>query len=101
LNKSPGDSSVRPVRDPGGFPSTSEVYGMCPDAVFNESTSNLVYGPIHKQRWIYACAKQLLDRVIWAMGLHSDLRFTLIRPFNWIGPVWTAWRPPRKEAPGW
>lgn len=68
------------------FPSTSEVYGMCPDAVFNETTSNLVYGPIHKQRWIYACAKQLLDRVIWAMGLHSNLHFTLIRPFNWIGP---------------
>ncbi len=68
------------------FPSTSEVYGMCTDAAFNETTSALVYGPIHKQRWIYACAKQLLDRVMWAMGEHQGLRFTLVRPFNWIGP---------------
>ncbi len=68
------------------FPSTSEVYGMCPDARFSESTSPLVYGPIQKQRWIYACAKQLLDRVIWAYGRDRGLSFTLIRPFNWIGP---------------
>jgi len=67
------------------FPSTSEVYGMCQDEKFNEETSNFVYGPIHKQRWIYACAKQMMDRVIWAMGKHQGLRFTLIRPFNWIG----------------
>lgn len=67
------------------FPSTSEVYGMSQDPVFNEETSLLVYGPIHKQRWIYACAKQMMDRVIWAMGRDRGLQFTLIRPFNWIG----------------
>ncbi len=67
------------------FPSTSEVYGMCQDKKFNEDTSNLIYGPIQKQRWIYACAKQMMDRVIWAMGRHKGLQFTLIRPFNWIG----------------
>ena len=68
------------------FPSTSEVYGMCPDAEFDESTSTLVYGPIQKQRWIYSCSKQLLDRVIWAYGESEGLRFTLFRPFNWMGP---------------
>jgi nucleoside-diphosphate-sugar epimerase len=68
------------------FPSTSEVYGMCKDAEFDEDSSSMVYGPIHKERWIYACSKQLLDRVIWAMGHKEHLRFTLIRPFNWIGP---------------
>ncbi|HEY7113364.1 MAG TPA: bifunctional UDP-4-keto-pentose/UDP-xylose synthase [Thermoanaerobaculia bacterium] len=68
------------------FPSTSEVYGMCPDAEFDEGTSTLVYGPIQKQRWIYSCSKQLLDRVIWAYGEAEGLRFTLFRPFNWIGP---------------
>jgi len=68
------------------FPSTSEVYGMCPDAQFNEETSPLVLGPICKQRWIYSCAKQLMDRVIWAYGSEKKLRFTLFRPFNWIGP---------------
>jgi len=68
------------------FASTSEVYGMCPDAAFDEESSTLVYGPIRKQRWIYSCSKQLLDRVIWAYGEAEGLRFTLIRPFNWIGP---------------
>ncbi|MEE2906889.1 MAG: bifunctional UDP-4-amino-4-deoxy-L-arabinose formyltransferase/UDP-glucuronic acid oxidase ArnA [Planctomycetota bacterium] len=68
------------------FPSTSEVYGMCQDDYFDEDTSTLVTGPINRQRWIYSCSKQLLDRVIWAYGQHENLRFTLFRPFNWIGP---------------
>jgi len=68
------------------FPSTSEVYGMCDDEAFDEETSNLVTGPIPMQRWIYSTSKQLLDRVIWAYGAKEDLRFTLFRPFNWMGP---------------
>jgi len=68
------------------FPSTSEVYGMCPDREFDEDSSPLVYGPIRKERWIYSASKQLLDRVIWAMGNANGLRFTLFRPFNWYGP---------------
>lgn len=68
------------------FPSTSEVYGMCTDDSFDEDTSNLVVGPINKQRWIYSVSKQLLDRVIWAYGDKTDLKFTLFRPFNWMGP---------------
>ena len=67
------------------FPSTSEVYGMCGDAEFDPGTSNLVLGPIEKQRWIYACSKQLMDRVIYAYGSMGQLDFTLFRPFNWIG----------------
>jgi nucleoside-diphosphate-sugar epimerase len=66
------------------FPSTSEVYGMSEDAQFDPEASNLVYGPINKPRWIYACAKQLMDRVIWGYGMEG-LNFTLFRPFNWIG----------------
>lgn len=68
------------------FPSTSEVYGMCRDPEFNEINSNFVLGPIQKQRWIYSCIKQMLDRVIWAYGSDRGLQFTLFRPFNWIGP---------------
>ena len=68
------------------FPSTSEVYGMCDDPEFDEDTSNLILGPINKQRWIYSAIKQLLDRVIWAYGQRDGLRFTLFRPFNWMGP---------------
>jgi len=68
------------------FPSTSEVYGMCTDTEFDEQNSNFVLGPIYKQRWIYSCSKQMLDRVIWAYGFDRGLQFTLFRPFNWIGP---------------
>ncbi|HKW37996.1 MAG TPA: bifunctional UDP-4-keto-pentose/UDP-xylose synthase [Burkholderiales bacterium] len=67
------------------FPSTSEVYGMSPDREFDPETSPLVYGPIDKPRWIYACAKQLMDRVIHAYGMKEGLDYTLFRPFNWIG----------------
>ncbi|NRN28074.1 bifunctional UDP-4-amino-4-deoxy-L-arabinose formyltransferase/UDP-glucuronic acid oxidase ArnA [Photorhabdus heterorhabditis] len=68
------------------FPSTSEVYGMCDDKEFDEDDSRLIVGPINKQRWIYSVSKQLLDRVIWAYGEKEGLRFTLFRPFNWMGP---------------
>ena len=66
------------------FPSTSEVYGMSGDEQFDPENSPLVYGPINKPRWIYACSKQLMDRVIWGYGMEG-LNFTLFRPFNWIG----------------
>ncbi|CNL09546.1 bifunctional UDP-glucuronic acid decarboxylase/UDP-4-amino-4-deoxy-L-arabinose formyltransferase [Yersinia frederiksenii] len=68
------------------FPSTSEVYGMCDDKEFDEDSSRLIVGPINKQRWIYSVSKQLLDRVIWAYGAKENLKFTLFRPFNWMGP---------------
>ena len=67
------------------FPSTSEVYGMCGDAEFDPESSPLVLGPINKPRWIYSCAKQLMDRVIHAYGMEQGLDYTLFRPFNWIG----------------
>lgn len=68
------------------FPSTSEVYGMCQDNEFDEEKSSLVLGPIHKERWIYSCSKQLIDRLVYAYGKHHELPYTLFRPFNWIGP---------------
>jgi nucleoside-diphosphate-sugar epimerase len=62
---------------------------MSPDREFDPEASPLVYGPINRQRWIYACSKQLMDRVIWAygepQGAMRGLDFTLFRPFNWIG----------------
>lgn len=67
------------------FPSTSEVYGMCKDGEFDPETSDMVYGPINKPRWIYACSKQLMDRVIHGYGMSEGLNYTLFRPFNWIG----------------
>ncbi|MBL3590536.1 MAG: bifunctional UDP-4-keto-pentose/UDP-xylose synthase [gamma proteobacterium endosymbiont of Lamellibrachia anaximandri] len=68
------------------FPSTSEVYGMSADSEFHPYESNLVLGPLTKPRWIYSCAKQLMDRVISAYGQQEGLEYTLFRPFNWIGP---------------
>lgn len=80
------------------FPSTSEVYGMCADTAFDPDASNLVYGPINKPRWIYACAKQLMDRVIHAYGLEQGLRYTLFRPFNWIGPGLDSLHTPKEGS---
>ena len=58
----------------------------CTDAEFDEEASPLITGPIPMNRWIYSTSKQLLDRVIWAYGFQQGLRFTLFRPFNWMGP---------------
>ncbi|RWA55877.1 hypothetical protein AU476_05765 [Cupriavidus sp. UYMSc13B] len=83
------------------FPSTSEVYGMCSDEEFDPEASPLVYGPINKPRWIYACSKQLMDRVIHAYGMEQGLNYTLFRPFNWIARGWTRSSNRRKARRGW
>ncbi len=81
--------------------STCEVYGKTvasllqdqllePDdpkhAVFQEDTTAFILGPVNKHRWIYSCAKQLLERILHAYGLEERLNYTIIRPFNFIGP---------------
>jgi UDP-apiose/xylose synthase len=73
--------------------STCEVYGRIaldsrgrPMARMVEDDTALCLGPVERERWTYAAAKQLLERVIWAHGQHADLRFTIVRPFNVIGP---------------
>ncbi|CAL5432261.1 unnamed protein product [Camellia sinensis] len=54
--------------------------------VLKEDDSPCIFGPIEKQRWSYACAKQLIERLIYAEGAENGLEFTIVRPFNWIGP---------------
>jgi len=68
--------------------STSEVYGLSEGRrkPFSEDETNLVMGPVKKQRWIYASAKELLERIIYAHGQQDGLDFTIIRPFNFVGP---------------
>lgn len=73
--------------------STAEVYGRRaldatgqPALEMTEDESCSVLGPVHRERWTYACAKQLMERVIWAHGQHHDLEFSIVRPFNTIGP---------------
>jgi UDP-apiose/xylose synthase len=55
-------------------------------ATFSEDGSDFILGPVGKHRWIYACAKQLLERVLHAHGLEGRLVYTVVRPFNFIGP---------------
>ncbi len=55
-------------------------------ATFSEDTSEYILGPVAKHRWIYSCAKQLLERVLHAYGIEQNFNYTIIRPFNFIGP---------------
>jgi len=55
-------------------------------AIFSEDDTDFILGPVAKHRWIYACSKQLLERVLHAYGLEGRLSYTIIRPFNFIGP---------------
>ncbi len=81
--------------------STCEVYGktvaaLVPDdlkdptdpkhGTFNEDTSPMILGSVDQHRWIYACAKSMLERILHAYGLDDQLRYSIIRPFNFIGP---------------
>jgi UDP-apiose/xylose synthase len=77
--------------------STCEVYGTTashgakqpfnPETdIFSEDATPLVLGPVRAQRWTYACAKQLLERSIFAYGYEHELDYTIVRPFNFIGP---------------
>ena len=80
--------------------STSEIYGKTvqgmvgegledPDDeshyVLKEDHSPLIMGPISAQRWSYAAAKQLLERVIYAYGKEGQLEYTIVRPLNFVG----------------
>lgn len=81
--------------------STSEVYGKTLAAfaggdraraedpsryVLAEDVSPLILGPVSAQRWTYACAKQLMERTVYAYGKERGLHFTIVRPFNFLGP---------------
>jgi len=68
--------------------STAEVYGKPAPGLerYEEDSTDFTYGPINKQRWIYAAAKQLLERVIHAHGLAGNLDYTVVRPFQFVGP---------------
>jgi len=77
--------------------STCEVYGRTLSSygldasdpknyILDEETTPMIMGPVSAQRWCYACAKQLVERLIYAHGTENNLKFTIVRPYNWIGP---------------
>jgi nucleoside-diphosphate-sugar epimerase len=61
--------------------STSEVYGKKWMGLYKEDTSNLIIGPTHKQRWIYATSKILLEQLI----LCRTENVSIVRPQNFCG----------------
>ena len=65
--------------------STSEVYGKTSlePCLLEEDSSSMVLGSVRASRWSYACAKQLTERYIASL---SGLSWTVLRPFNFIGP---------------
>ena len=77
--------------------STCEIYGRTLSSyglpasdpknyILDEETTPMIMGPVSAQRWCYACAKQLVERLIYAHGTQNGLKFTIVRPYNWIGP---------------
>ncbi|MEU9509731.1 NAD-dependent epimerase/dehydratase family protein [Micromonospora sp. NPDC048170] len=79
--------------------STSEVYGRTissylPDESFDdpdlyvlkEDETPLIMGPIRNQRWTYAAAKQVVERLVYAYHRERGMPFTVIRPLNFFGP---------------
>lgn len=80
------------------FLSTSEVYGRTPASLLpggsddprlwmiDAETTPLIMGPIRAQRWSYAAAKQLHERLIFAHHTDNGLDFAIVRPFNFFGP---------------
>jgi UDP-apiose/xylose synthase len=70
-----------------GFALEGSAFGDDPaNYVMTEDASPLVLGPVARQRWTYSCAKQLAERVIYAEGAERGLRYTILRPFNFVGP---------------
>lgn len=79
--------------------STSEVYGRTLASYLSptnyddpqlyelkETETPLIMGPIPNQRWTYACAKQMTERLIYAHHTDSQMPFTIVRPLNFFGP---------------
>lgn len=67
------------------FSSTSEVYGLNTHVPFTESESKLVFGPVHKSRWCYAMSKAVCEHYLHAFSTSIDLRYTILRFFNFVG----------------
>ena len=56
------------------------------DVTMREDETPLITGPVHRARWIYSASKHLLERVIHAYGATRGLDYSIIRPFNVLGP---------------
>lgn len=66
--------------------STSEVYGKKWTQVQTEENTDLIMGPTHKLRWIYATSKMLLEQLLLAHSQRGMANVAIVRIFNAIGP---------------
>lgn len=69
--------------------STSEVYGKSGKEKFSESDDLLIGSPEHS-RWSYACSKLLDEFYLTALVQTANLRGTITRFFNTVGPRQTG-----------
>ena len=69
--------------------STSEVYGKSAHLPFSEK-DDLVIGPSTHSRWSYACSKLLDEFLLMAYRRNKNLRGTVVRFFNTVGPRQTG-----------
>ncbi|MCQ2103508.1 MAG: NAD-dependent epimerase/dehydratase family protein [Fibrobacter sp.] len=65
--------------------STSEIYGktLADSGLLDEDSADITLGGVGASRWSYATAKLLAERYM--AGL-SNLDWTVVRPFNFVGP---------------
>ena len=69
--------------------STSEVYGKGTALPYRED-ADLVLGPPDKTRWGYACSKLMDEFLALGYAREHDLRVTVVRLFNTVGPRQSA-----------
>ena len=69
--------------------STSEVYGKSVKEHFSEQ-DDLVIGPSTHSRWSYACSKLLDEFLLMAYVRNKQLKGTVVRFFNTVGPRQTG-----------
>ena len=69
--------------------STSEVYGRSGKEAFSED-DDLIIGPPHVGRWIYACSKLMDEFLALAYARERQLPVVIARLFNTVGPRQTG-----------
>jgi UDP-glucose 4-epimerase len=65
--------------------STSEIYGVSQDEVWDENTRSLI-GPTSKLRWSYAASKMIDEFIALSLYEEGKLNPIIVRLFNIIGP---------------
>jgi len=68
-----------------GVPFTNELQRDQIDLLREDSP--ILLGSTEARRWSYASAKQLLERYLIGLAGYPNFRWTVVRPFNFLGPA--------------